>query len=79
LALASTAPSADADAADSAPANGAGNDGRDVIADGEPTEAKPGASTDRLAQLKTALRRSALLYDRTGDMHYDTVRLCSSA
>ncbi|PWN97999.1 P-loop containing nucleoside triphosphate hydrolase protein [Tilletiopsis washingtonensis] len=73
LALASTATSADADADASAPSNGAGNDGRGVIAGGEPTEAKPEASTDRLAQLKTALRRSALLYDRTGDMHYDTI------
>lgn len=28
---------------------------------------------ENLAQLKTALKRTALQYDRTGDMHYDTI------
>ncbi|TKY89812.1 hypothetical protein EX895_001109 [Sporisorium graminicola] len=30
-------------------------------------------SADNLARLKTALKRTALQYDRTGDMHYDTI------
>ena len=29
--------------------------------------------TQNLARLKTALKRTALQYDRTGDMHYDTI------
>ncbi|SJX63913.1 related to MGS1-Maintenance of Genome Stability 1 [Sporisorium reilianum f. sp. reilianum] len=31
------------------------------------------SSADNLARLKTALKRTALQYDRTGDMHYDTI------
>ncbi|SPO28757.1 related to MGS1 - Maintenance of Genome Stability 1 [Ustilago trichophora] len=31
------------------------------------------SSTDNLTRLKTALKRTALQYDRTGDMHYDTI------
>lgn len=31
------------------------------------------SSADNLTRLKTALKRTALQYDRTGDMHYDTI------
>ncbi len=31
------------------------------------------APSENLTRLKTALKRTALQYDRTGDMHYDTI------
>lgn len=81
LALASTEPGIEADTGAGTAgdanmhANGEAKVPSEPASDASPDAPQPAdAADDRLAKLKTALRRSALLYDRTGDKHYDTVR-----